>query len=98
VRGVVTEKGEVFGAKRVRLLRSGERNCWLEVVLDEGKNRQIRRMLSALDVEVLRLVRVAMGPLQLGNLAKGAYRPLTAEEKLAVDRAMRKSSTAKDTK
>jgi 23S rRNA pseudouridine2605 synthase len=69
-------------------LRSGKKNCWLEIVLDEGKNRQIRRMLEMLGVEVLRLVRLSIGPLQLGRLAKGAYRPLSADEKLALDRAM----------
>jgi hypothetical protein len=49
-------------------------------VLDEGKNRNIRRLLAALGVEVLRLVRVAIGPLPLGNLPKGAFRRLTAQE------------------
>jgi 23S rRNA pseudouridine2605 synthase len=98
VRGVTVEDGEVLRARRVRSLRSGEKNCWLEIVLDEGKNRQIRRMLSALDVDVLRLIRVAIGPLQLGNLAKGASRPLKFEEKFALDRAVGKSSTTKDTK
>jgi 23S rRNA pseudouridine2605 synthase len=88
VNGVRSEDGDVLRARRARLLRAGEKNCWLEITLDEGKNRQIRRMLSALDVEVLRLVRVAIGPLQLGKLAKGAHRPLTSEEKLSVDRAM----------
>ena len=88
--GVKTEDGDVLRATQVRLLRTGERNCWLEIVLDEGKNRQIRRMLSALGIEVLRLVRVGIGPLRLGKLAKGAYRPLTREEKLAVDRATAK--------
>lgn len=72
-----------------RLLRSGEKNCWLEIILDEGKNRQIRRMLAALEIEVLRLIRVAIGPLALGNLAKGSFRPLTTEEKLTLDRAIR---------
>lgn len=86
-RGV--DDGEVLRARDVRVLRSGEKNCWLEIVLDEGKNRQIRRMLGALGVEVLRLVRVAIGPLQLGELAKGAVRDLSSEEKLALDRAMR---------
>jgi len=86
--GVRTEDGTVLHVRRVGLLRSGEKNCWLEITLDEGKNRQIRRMLAALGVEVLRLVRVAIGPLQLGTLPKGAYRRLSGEEKLALDRAM----------
>ena len=89
VRGVRTTDGESLRAKQARILRSGEKNCWLEVTLDEGKNRQIRRMLTALGVEVLRLIRVAIGPLQLGDLAKGSYRRLTAEEKRALDREMR---------
>lgn len=87
-RGVKTEDGGRLRAKRVHLLRSAQKNCWLEIVLDEGRNRHIRRMLDALGVEVLRLVRVAIGPLQLGNLEKGAYRRLTAEEKRALDRVM----------
>jgi 23S rRNA pseudouridine2605 synthase len=45
-------------------------------------------MLATLGVEVLRLVRVAIGPLELGKLAKRAVRSLTAEEKLMLDRAM----------
>jgi len=80
----------VLRAKRVSLLREGERNCWLEIVLDEGKNRQIRRMLEHCGVEVLRLVRVAIGALALGELAKGTARELTAEEKVALDRKMEK--------
>ena len=88
IEGVRSEEGEILRAVGARTLRSGEKNCWLEIVLDEGKNRQIRRMLDAFDVEVLRLVRVAIGPLELGKLAKGMYRPLAADEKLALDRAM----------
>ena len=87
VRGV-RDDHELLRAKQARVLRSGEKNCWLEIVLDEGKNRQIRRMLNALDVEVLRLIRVAVGPLQLGKLAKGSYRPLNAREKAVLDQAM----------
>jgi 23S rRNA pseudouridine2605 synthase len=86
--GVTGEGGDFLRARQARLLRAGKKNCWLEITLDEGKNRHIRRMLAALGVEVLRLVRVSIGPLQLGKLAKGAYRPLSAAEKLAVDRAM----------
>ena len=69
-----------LAAHRVRKLRQGSRNSWLEVVLTEGKNRHIRRLLGALDVQVLRLIRVAIGPLALGDLAKGSYRHLTDDE------------------
>jgi 23S rRNA pseudouridine2605 synthase len=84
--------GELLRAAQARRLRSGQKNCWLEIVLDEGRNRQIRRMLTVLGIEVLRLVRVAIGPLQLGELAKGEYRELTAEEKLSLDQAMQPKS------
>ena len=78
--------GAVFlRVESVRELRRGERNSWLEIVLHEGKNRQIRRMLEALRVEVLRLVRVAIGGLELGDLAKGQSRQLSAAEKAAVE-------------
>jgi 23S rRNA pseudouridine2605 synthase len=88
-RGIEIPKGDRLKAKRATLLRAGQKNSWLEIVLDEGKNRQIRRMLDALGVQVLRLIRVAIGPLRLGELPKGAHRPLRTEEKLALDRALR---------
>ena len=72
--------GETLCAASVRPLREGGRNAWLEVVLHEGRNRQIRRLMAACGLGVLRLVRGAIGPLVLGDLAKGAWRPLTAEE------------------
>jgi 23S rRNA pseudouridine2605 synthase len=87
-RGVRSDR-ELLRAKRVRVLRTGERNSWLEIILDEGKNRHIRRMLERLGIGVLRLVRVAIGPLALGQLGKGKFRILTAAEKLALDEAMR---------
>jgi 23S rRNA pseudouridine2605 synthase len=85
----VKSEGELLRARKAAVLRSGEKNCWLEITLDEGKNRQIRRMLEVLGVEVLRLVRVAIGPLRLGDLAKGAFRALTKDEKRVLDGALR---------
>ena len=91
--GVRTEAGEFLRVSSVRILRGGKRNTWLEIVLDQGRNRHIRRMLASLGVEVLRLVRVAIGPLPLGELPKGSVRALTREEKQAIDAALREHSS-----
>lgn len=85
------DEGDWLSAKSVSLLRQGEKNAWLDVVLDEGRNRHIRRLLEALGIETLRLVRVAIGPLELGTLAKGEWRHLTPDEVHALDRAMHAS-------
>lgn len=84
----VVEGGETLKAKHAGLLRTGTKNCWLEIVLDEGKNRQIRRMFSGLGIDVLRLIRVAVGPLQLGDLPKGATRELSCDEVRNLSRDM----------
>jgi 23S rRNA pseudouridine2605 synthase len=84
-----TVDGDQLRVKGARVLRRGEKHSWLEITLDEGKNRQIRRLLAALDVQVLRLVRVAVGPLELGDLKKGAARALALRQKQAIDRALR---------
>lgn len=76
----VDDGGERLCAKSASLLRAGAKHAWLEIVLDEGRNRQIRRLLAAFDTGVLRLVRVAIGNLVLGDLAKSAWRPLTPAE------------------
>jgi 23S rRNA pseudouridine2605 synthase len=81
----VEDAGELLQARRATLLRAGAKNAWLEVVLDEGRNRHIRRLLAALGFEVLRLIRVAIGPLVLGELAKGQWRRLSAGEVEALD-------------
>jgi len=78
--GVMCGDDELLKAKRARRIRAGEKNSWIEIVLDEGKNRQIRRMLETRGVQVLRLIRVAIGPLQLGRLEKGQARELTTDE------------------
>jgi 23S rRNA pseudouridine2605 synthase len=79
VEGVVGD-GERLKVKRATVLRHGEKNSWIEIVLDEGRNRHIRRLLEAFDVGVLRLIRISIGPLVLGDLAKGQWRHLTAAE------------------
>ena len=72
--------GEWLRAKAIRALRSGHKNGWLEITLDEGRNRQIRRLLSAFDIGVLRLIRVCIGELELGQLPKGGWRVVTEPE------------------
>lgn len=77
--GIVVD-GELLQVKAARELRRGGRNAWLEIVLDEGRNRHLRRLLKAAGAEVLRLIRLAIGPLELGDLAKGGWRHLTEGE------------------
>lgn len=84
LRSGITVDGEWLRAVSVVVLRAGGKTAWLEIVLDEGRNRQIRRLLAAFGIGVLRLVRVAIGPLALGELPKSQWRPLTAEEVVAL--------------
>jgi 23S rRNA pseudouridine2457 synthase len=66
-----------------RKVRDYHPTTWLRVVLREGKKRQLRRMTAAVGLPALRLVRVAIGPLAMGDLQPGQWRPLTrAEEKV----------------
>jgi 23S rRNA pseudouridine2605 synthase len=76
----IDDRGERLAVKAVRELRRGARHAWLEIVLDEGRNRQIRRILAAFDIGVLRLLRVAIGEVALGVVPKGAWRHLDRDE------------------
>jgi 23S rRNA pseudouridine2457 synthase len=58
--------------------------AWLEIVLTEGRNRQVRRMTAAVGFPTLRLVRAAIGELRLGELAPGTWRELTEQERAMV--------------
>jgi 23S rRNA pseudouridine2605 synthase len=78
-RGIYLAEGKAR-AKRVRRLGTRGESTILEVVLAEGKNREIRRMFAKLGHKVMHLRRVAMGPLHLGNLRKGKSRKLTLAE------------------
>jgi len=73
-------QGDRLKAKSAKVLRLGEKNSWLEIVLDEGKNRHIRRLLASFGIEVLRLIRIQIGKLSLGDLGKGKVRELNEEE------------------
>ena len=68
---VFGEKEEFMHAVRAVFHRESEKNCWLEITLDEGKNREIRRMLAHLGYEVLRLVRIKFCSYELGDLKQG---------------------------
>ncbi|MEE2826593.1 MAG: pseudouridine synthase [Planctomycetota bacterium] len=78
-KGVYLAEAKVQVAK-VRSLKKTQDGCWLEIVLDEGRNREIRRLLARLGHKVVRLCRVAIGPLPLGDLPVGAHRRLTLGE------------------
>lgn len=91
MRAGISNGSDLLKARQVTLLRAGEKNAWLEVVLDEGRNRHIRRLLAALGFDVLRLIRVAIGPLPLGELAKGQWRRLSVDEVRSLDTCSNKS-------
>src|SRR6202048_1137591 len=82
--GFTVKDGEFLRVKSASVIRSGDRNCWLEIILDEGRNRHIRRMFATIGIEVLRLIRVAIGALKLGDLPKGEVRTLNDQEKAIV--------------
>jgi 23S rRNA pseudouridine2605 synthase len=86
-RGVELDDGPAR-AKRARLVGSSGRRRMVEVVMVEGRNREVRRMLDAVGAPVRRLVRTAVGPLRLTGLAPGEYRPLRQEEVRQLYRAV----------
>ena len=73
---VFGESEEFMHAERAVLHSEGEKNCWLEITLSEGKNREIRRMLAHLGYEVMRLVRIQFDKYTLEDLKPGEIRPL----------------------
>ncbi len=77
--GIVID-GRMAVPARVRVLEQQPGRVVLEIVLREGRNREIRKMCEALGLEVARLKRIAIGPVRLGMLPQGKYRELTGEE------------------
>jgi 23S rRNA pseudouridine2605 synthase len=83
--GVLLGDGTLTQPAGVRTLGTGrDGNAWVEVILEEGKNRQVRRMLASVGHEVLELTRVRIGTLELGDLGPGAWRRLSADEVAAL--------------
>lgn len=80
----VIDGTDYLAAKRAKIVRTGETTSWIELVLDEGKNRHVRRLFAKLGVEVLTLRRVGIGKVRLGGLGQGKYRELTADERKAL--------------
>jgi 23S rRNA pseudouridine2605 synthase len=95
LQGVMSEN-QLLRASAARIVRHGRVHAWLEIVLHEGRNRHIRRMLETMGVEVRRLLRISIGPLELGDLPKGASRQLTPQEKSALDGALAKKDKSAD--
>lgn len=78
-KGIPAEEG-LLEVSSIKMVRGGAKNCWVEIVLNEGKNRHIRKIFEALNVEVLRLIRIKIGSIELGKLAKGEFRFLSPGE------------------
>ena len=77
--GVVLEDGEARVVS-CYIIRQGEKNSWIRVRVTEGRNRLVKRIFAAIGHPVLKLRRVEYGPVGLGKLPTGHFRPLTAEE------------------
>ena len=89
--GVVIDTGRTLPCTVTVLTNEPERAV-MQMVIREGKNRQIRKMCEAVGLEVARLKRTAIGPVKLGMLKPGSYRELTSEEVRALRAAAQKRS------
>lgn len=86
--GVMLPEFRAAGAK-VRVVAARRDSSVVDVTLNEGRNRQVRRMFEALERRVLTLTRIRFGPLKLGDLPAGRFRELTAKERAALERHRR---------
>ena len=91
---VEVEAGEGGGKRR----RGEEDGTWLRMVIHEGRKRQVRRMWQAVGYPVRRLIRVRMGPLELGELEPGEWRPLTTREIKALEEERNERHTERATR
>ena len=79
---------------RLRIRKRHKQSTWVEMVLNQGRNRQIRRMMARLGHKVMKLRRIGFGPLRLGSLPVGAYRELTPREVAQLRRAAESGKAA----
>ncbi len=93
--GVELSDGPTLPA-RVERLRDSEKYTHLELTIAEGRNRQVRRMIEAIGSKVLKLVRTAIGPIRIGDLAIGKWRALTADELRRLQRGSRSPADGSD--
>lgn len=91
-RGVVLEDGYRTAPARVKIEGVAGKNTWLRVVLREGRKRQIREVGARIGLPVLRIIRVRIGNLLLGDLKPGEWRYLTPDEIEALQKAVRTGS------
>ncbi|UYN94391.1 MAG: rRNA pseudouridine synthase [Enhydrobacter sp.] len=93
----LTVDGVRYGPIKAQLDRQQRSNAWLDIALAEGKNREVRKVLAHLDLPVVRLIRVAFGPFQLGELERGQIEEMPAQalDKLLGLKSPRKQGWAK---
>lgn len=98
--GVEIDPGELTKPAKVAIRARTEKNTWLEFVIEEGKNRQLRRMCEEVGLRVLRLRRIAQGTLTIEHVSPGDFRSLTSDEVLALydEAGVEPSETAKPSK
>ena len=95
--GVLVD-GRMSAPAAIRVITAEQTRTVLEIVLEEGRNRQIRKMCEAVNLEVARLKRVAIGPVKLGMLQPGEWRELTKEEMKKIGAAQKKYEERPSTK
>ncbi len=88
--GILLDDGPTLPAE-VRVIQESKQQTIIEVTLHEGRNRQIRRMCDAVGIELSDLQRISFGPLSLGKVKVGEYRPLTPQEVKSLQNAVRQN-------
>ena len=76
----ITIDGVTYRPKSIKMTKQGKSNSWYEVILTEGKNREIRKIFEYFDFEVNRLIRTNFGPYSLENMQPGEFREVSIDE------------------